>query len=314
MSKKIQTATKKTQIVAIDLGNFNVKTSNGEIFEAKWSLKCDKLLSEVAKDKIKTVEYEGKKYYIGQGDFDTHSEKSTKDTLPLFLYALSKLVKSNAQDVRVVVGLPISQLGLKDNLIKKFTGSFSFTADGTKRTVTVSEVRVFPECVGANYSIPDSVPLDYILLDLGGLSANKALFHGGEYAGSDTTPTGILNIIQEMANAINSDHGTKLNTAQMYQKLKDNRLWTAKSGDIDLDAYREAYFMPYVKEVMDSLEDIEGLNTPIYVLGGAVEMLRPYIDKYLKANPNRYKVFFLEDGIYYNVRGFLEVGKLTWNK
>lgn len=305
---------KKMQIVAIDLGNFNVKTSNGEIFEAKWSLKCDKLLAEVAKDKIKTVEYEGKKYYIGQGDFDTHSEKSTKNTLPLFLYALSKLVKSNAQDVRVVVGLPISQLGQKETVIKNFTGSFSFTADGTKRTINVTEVRVFPECVGANYSIPDSVPLDYILLDLGGLSANKALFHGGEYAGSDTTPTGILNCIQDIASAVNSDNSTKLNTAQMYQKLKDNRLWTAKKGDVNLDEYREAYFVPYVKDVMDSLEaeHIEGLNTPIYVIGGAVEMLKPYIERYLKSNPGRYQVHFLDNGIYYNVKGFLEVGKMTW--
>lgn len=303
---------KKMQIVAIDLGNFNVKTSNKEIFRATWSLKCDKLLSEVAKDKIKTVEYDGKKYYIERGDFDTHSEKSTKDTLPLFLYALSRLVKTNVSEVKVVIGLPINQLENKETLIKKFTGEFTFKADDTLRTVKVSEVRVFPECVGANFSIPDSVPLDYILLDLGGLSANKALFHDGEYAGSATEPTGVLNLIEEMANIVNSDHGTKLNTAQMYQKLKDNRLWTAKSGDIDLEQYRETYFIPYVKDVMDSLESIEGLNTPIYVLGGASEMLRPYIETYLKQNPNRYHVTFLDNAIYYNVLGFLEVGKATW--
>lgn len=305
---------KKTQVIAIDLGNFNVKTSNGEIFESKWSLKCDKLLSEIAKDKVKTVEHEGVKYYIGQGDFDTHSEKSTKDTLPLFLYALSKLVKSNASDVKVVVGLPISQLSQKETLIKKFTGSFTFIADGTKRTITVTEVRVFPECVGANYSIPDSVPLDYLLVDFGGLSANKALFQGGEYADADATSTGILNVIQDIANEINSEYNTKLNATQMYQKLKDNRLWTKKSGDVDLDIYRNKYFSPYVKYVMDSLESLQGLNTPIYVIGGAADMLRPYIEKYLKKYPDRYEVHFLDNGIFYNVKGFLEVGKLTWNK
>lgn len=314
MSKKVQAASKKVQIVAIDLGNFNVKTSNKEIFRATWSLKADKLKEQIARETLKTIEYEGKKYYIGEGDFDTHSEKSTKDTLPLFLYALSRMVKTNVSEVKAVIGLPINQLDKKESLIKRFTGTFTFTADGTIRTVNVSEIRVFPECVGANYSIPDSIPLDYILLDLGGLSANKALFHDGEYAGAATEPTGVLNLIEEMANAINADHGTKLNTAQMYQKLKDNRLWTPKSGDVNLDEYRETYFMPYVKDVMDSLEALEGLNTPIYILGGAAEMLRPWIEKYLKQNPNRYAVTFLEDGIYYNVLGFKKVGELTWQK
>lgn len=316
--KRRQTHMGKTQIVGIDLGNFNVKTSNKEMFRATWSLKADKLKATLPagnkRTSIKTLEYMNKKYYIEQGEFDTHSEKSSKDTLPLYLYALSTMVKKNVTEVKAVVGLPIIQLETKDELVKKFKGSFTFKADGTLRTINVTDVRVFPECVAANYSIPNSVKMDYILLDLGGLSANKVLFHDGEYEKSDTEPTGILNLIEQIASAVNSDHILKLTTSQMYRHLDKNNLWTPKTGQIDLEPYREMYFDPYVKDVMDSLEALEGLNTPIYILGGAATMLKPYIDKYQAKNKGRYQVNYLDDAIFYNAIGFERVGKMTWPK
>ena len=307
----------KVQIVGIDLGNFNVKTSNKEIFKATYETKIDKGAEFLSKtgggNSLKTLEYNSVTYYIDRGDFDTHSTKSSKDTLPLFLYALSKVVKKTTKDVKVVLGLPLHQLDDKDIVIKKFKGTFTFKADGTIRTINVLDVRVFPECVGANYSIPDTVPLDYILMDFGGLSTNKVLFQDSEYVMSSAEPIGILNLVDEVADLINQDHRTKLNTAKAYNVIMKDSLFIPSLGNISVKKYVDKVFSPYVKSVLDSLESLDGLNTPIYVIGGASSLFKPYIMEYLKQNEGRYYITFLDDAIFYNALGFLEVGKLTWN-
>ncbi|WP_070000024.1 ParM/StbA family protein [Cellulosilyticum sp. I15G10I2] len=295
--------------IAIDLGNFNVKTSNKTIFRATCTPKKDGTTGGIDK----TIEYKGIKYYIEKGEFDTEFSKSRKEVLPLFLYALGKTVPENLKVINVVVGLPINQVSNRDELIEKLEGNFTFKIGGADRHIIVKEVKVAPECAGASLAIPEDVPqIEYILLDVGGLSGNMALFQDGLYVKGGSIPKGILNLVADITSAVNADYRLNLTTTQMYRKLVNDHLQNSQ-GKIDLEPYRITHFIPYVEEIFKTLtQQYEGLTTPIYVLGGGLDLLKPYVTQYLKQH-SEYKMQVFNDNMFLNVKGFEKLGdQIEW--
>lgn len=303
---KLKTA---AETIGIDLGNFNVKTSNKVLFRATYTTEAEGHVTGTEK----TIEFNDETYYIEKGEFDLQTNKSAKDTLPLFLYALAQATKKTTKEVNVVLGIPVDQLKDKEQMAARFKKEFTFKVNGQTRNIKVKNVLCFPECVGASFAIADNVPkFEYILLDLGGLISNIALFQDNKHAKSGSIPSGTLSLISSITKEINKEHGLNKTPTQMFRYLVNDHLETVK-GKIDLEPYRKKYFIPYVKQVFTKLEnEYEGLTTPIYVLGGGLEMLKPYIVEYLKQDP-RFRMSPFNDAIFLNALGFKVIGdNMKW--
>ena len=308
-TEKINKLKTQAETIGIDLGNFNVKTSNKVLFRATYTTEAEGYVTGTEK----TIEFDDETYYIEKGEFDLKTKKSSKETLPLFLYALAQATKKTTKEVNVVLGIPVDQLKDKEEMQSRFKKEFTFKVNGQTRNIKVRNVLCFPECVGASFAIADNVPkFEYVLLDLGGLISNIALFQDGKHVKSGSIPSGTLSLISSITKEINKEHGLNKTPTQMFRYLVNNHLETV-NGKIDLEPYRKKFFIPYVKNVFTKLEnEYEGLTTPIYVLGGGLEMLKPYIIEYLKKDP-RFKMSPFNDAIFLNALGFKVIGdNMQW--
>lgn len=289
-----------SKIFGIDLGNYNIKTSEGLIFKATYS-------TEINNDPLNTAEYvelNGTKYYISKGGFDTEFNKADKDTLPLFLYALSKITTEPVVDV--VLGLPIDQFRAnKERIEKKFKGKFSFLLNGSPKTIEVKRVKCFPECIGAFYSLDDIEDDDFILVDIGGRTTNIALFVDGEHEKSNSIPNGAFNILTNFKNIMNTSHTLGLSIEDAERHIRKNEL-IVKGEQVDmspLDELKEAY----ISELFRVLKMEYPIDTfKIVFTGGGSSLV------YDKIATMPYRTGKTEEYLCANAIGFKRVGELTW--
>lgn len=287
-------------ILGIDLGNFNIKTSTGLTFKAIYSLEDS---PDILKDSP-TIEWQGTKYYISKGTFDTELNKSKKDTMPLYLYALAMSTKVDVLDV--VVGLPINQF--KENkaeMEKKYKGTFEFKVNGKLRSITVKRVKCFPECIGAFYSLDTTYDeQDFILVDVGGRTTNIALFQDGEHVTSTSLAHGMLNILDKVRKSLNEEHTLDLTIEDAERILTKGLI--VDGEDADLKVKDEE-----IEKLLDAVFNELKLNFPyrttqIVVCGGGSKYV------YNALNERHFKVGMIEDYLFANAIGFKTVGEAIW--
>ena len=94
-------------ILGDDLGNWSVKTSEGDIFPSRYTV-AENILGATGD----VLEYEGIKYYLAEGKLENNYDKANKETnIILLLYSLAMQRESY---FKVVVGLPA--LAYKTNI------------------------------------------------------------------------------------------------------------------------------------------------------------------------------------------------------
>lgn len=290
------------KLLGVDMGNYNIKTSDNVIFQATYS--CESNKNDLTSEEILT--YNGKTYYIGSGQFDTELNKSTKDTLPLFLYALGKSTDANV--IKVVLGLPVNQFteSNKERMIKKFTGKFNFKLNGEERTIHVPEVKVFMEGVGAYYSISGADDKEIILVDIGGRTTNFAHFYRGKHKQSSSIASGVFNVLDNVKDKLNEDYGLDLDRERAADIIKDMYL-EVDEKQVDLS------FVTNIKqEVIDSIINELKLNyptklaTPVLIGGGSELIYKQFVQK-MRAST-------LNNPVFANAQGFKEVADIVFSE
>ena len=83
-----------------DLGSFNLKFNSGGIYENRFSLDNDRDIFG-----FDTIEYEGNKYFFGQGHFNMEGLKTNKDILIPLLFGLGK--EGVAGNINIILHLPL---------------------------------------------------------------------------------------------------------------------------------------------------------------------------------------------------------------
>ena len=131
-------------ILGIDLGNWNIKTSEGDIFPSRYTI-VENILGATGD----VFEYEGIKYYMREGKLENNYDKANKETnLILFLYSLA-LQKDRY--FKVVVGLPAlayktNRESFKDKLLNKKIHDVIINKQPKK--IIIEDLVVFPEGAG----------------------------------------------------------------------------------------------------------------------------------------------------------------------
>ncbi|MCY6372487.1 ParM/StbA family protein [Clostridium ganghwense] len=291
-------------LIGIDLGNYGVKTSERVSFLSKIS-DVENFTGE------NEVIYEGRKLYVGEGEFSTDWNKSMKgSTLPLLFTSLAKSSKENI--FQVVLGLPIQQY--KQNkekfkeLIEENRGK-TLIIDGKSRDIIISNIEIAPEGASAYYNLSienkkliGNKPLT--IVDIGGRTTDVCLFKDKKIKGFKTIPVGMLNIYTDIVTEVNSRFTESFKLEEGESILKDGLFLYGEQQNMSfIKPILQRHFNSIYKELQLNFEISKGY---VLLTGGGSLTLR-------RAFQNRLKNLIVSnDPVYDNVIGFKKVGEQLW--
>lgn len=286
----------------IDVGNYSLKEYPGTNIKSLVSMEENILGSKIH------LEYEGKHYFIGEGNFETELNKSNKENfLPLLLTGIA--INSTKNDVfqSVVVGLPINQYknnkqSLENLVLTNKVKEIKF--NGESRKIIISDFKVYPEAIGAYYSF--NTQEDVIIVDLGGRTSDIAYIVNKKVVTSSTVAVGTLSIYKDIADKLNSTYGLDLGL-QEAERIIEKGYLELDGLKVDLSFITDILKRNFMK-INDDLTMKYPIRTEKIILVGGGHTL------FSKAFKNRYENSSVaENPIYANSQGFLKVANKLWN-
>lgn len=295
------------ETIGVDYGNCNLKTSEGIIFPSKVKV------SENLFNADCEVIFEGKKYIVGEGEYDTTLDKTEKENfLPVVCAALGLSTRENI--IKVVLGLPINQFkSKKEQLLETISNNkvLKFILNGDQREIIIEEATVYPEGIATYYSLgsllrQDLKDKEIIILDIGGRTTDIALLKSGKRAISKSTSlnVGMINIYSDLVNEINEKFtlGVTIEDAEGIIK---------KGLEVDGEKIDTSFMKDIIKNNIDKVFKELNINypvrtSPILVTGGGGEA-------FFKSIKKRYPTAILvEDYMFSNAKGLKKVGEKLW--
>lgn len=295
--------------LGIDIGNYQVKTSEGIIFDSKITP-----ATEFGTDKDRLF-YDGNEYFVGEGEFETEYRKFDKaNFIPLLLTAIYKSSREN--DIDLALGLPISQFKnkkIKQDLITMLAGrSFVFELNDCTRFVTINSVQIFPEGIsGFLYLMQTDLNLrslvgrrDAVLIDVGGATTDIALIVNNSAKQPTSIAKGTINVYDIIEKELSEKYyDAKIQKEKIQHYLDYGFYYKGQKQDISFAINKTVKIF---KEVYSELK----MNYPIYteaviVMGGGAKIfgeafsstipdiiVRDDIEKDVFANAKAYKMLF----------------------
>lgn len=291
------------EILGLDLGTYNTKTSTEFICRSVYS---ENTMFNIRNKNI--IEYNEIRYQVGVGKLDTEIVKANrKNQIPLFLYAVGNSV-ANGEKVKLIMGLPQFQLE-NDEQVKQikemYVGKFDFKMSGENRNFEVLDITIFPEGMGAYYTIDQDLSnKDVILIDIGGSTFNVLLFKNNEFIKAKSLPFGSMNLASDMLARILSEHGGRHNIDDVANYIQRGRV--GKTNDTML--YKLDLARPYINELISLLTlEFPKNDADYYISGGGVTMFSEAIIEQLGDD-----VRLIGDYLFANAMGFKMIGDVLY--
>jgi plasmid segregation protein ParM len=285
----------------IDVGNYSLKEFPNINIKSLVTTEENMLGSKLA------LEYEGSKYYIGEGTFETELNKSAKDNfLPLLLTALGFNSNKDSVFQQVVCGLPINQYKSNKDTLEELVLSKrvrEIKLNDEYRKIIVTDFKVYPEGVGAYYSLNTSD--DVIIVDIGGRTTEIAYIVDKKLKASSTVAIGTINIYKDIADKLNGIYTLDLDM------LAAERILAKGYFEIDGNRTDLSFITDILKKNFSKINDDLIMKFPvrtekIILVGGGYKLFE-------RAFKNRYKNSFVADNpIYANSIGFRKVADMLW--
>ena len=286
-------------ILGIDVGNYSLKTSSNISVKSLVSTEENILGSKLI------LEYDNQKFIIGEGNFETELNKSTKENFLPLLYTGIALSSEDTFN-QIVVGLPINQYktnrGQLEQLVQE-NKMKTLKVNGKLREIVISDFKVYPEGIGAYYSFNSKE--DVIIIDIGGRTTDIAYISDKKHQLSDTVAVGTLNIYKEVATKLNSEYSLDLDV-QKVDRITERGTLKVDNKDVDLrfitGILKNNFFK--IKEALDF--NFPARTEKIILVGGGAKL-------FVKAFKKRYEnCEIAEETVFANALGFRKVGEKLW--
>lgn len=280
-------------ILAVDLGNYNIKTSAGVIFESRYQ--------EVEKEDFDNdlLELDGRFYRMESGNFENEFNKAKKNFIPNLLYAIAKSTEDDEVKVDLVLGVPASNLGITENFRNELVGKeFKFTLFGEKKVIKINKVATVAEGLSSFYTLPkEERQKDIVLLDIGGRTINVCTFTNGKCITKFTTPGGMIDLYSE----IQEDYNKTGYNADVEEIIR-----LIKNGTIDSSKAKQKF----VKDKLNKIRlKVPNFSTyKIYLAGGGSLELQDALRENLE------NINYVPDTIFSNAKGNKIIAKAKWGK
>ena len=284
----------------IDIGNYSIKEYPGTNIKSLISTEDNILGSKL------TLEYEGKTYYIGEGNFETELNKSKKDNfLPLLLTSIALNSPGNASQ-EIICGLPINQFKTnKDHLEKMILSDRvrEIKLNGETKRIVINKFEVYPEALGAYYSL--NVTDDVIIIDIGGRTSDIVYIVNNKPKIFSTVAVGTLNIYKDVADRLNSLYSLDLDI-QGAERIIEKGYLEIDGEYTDLNFIKDILKHNFMKINDDLTLKFPIRSEKIIIVGGGNKL-------FYKAFKNRYINSFVADNpIFANSIGFQRVADMKW--
>lgn len=280
-------------ILAVDLGNYNIKTSEGIIFESRFQ--------DVEKEDFDTdlLKLNDRFYKMESGNFENEFNKAKRHYLPNLLYAISKSIDGDKLEVDLVLGIPASNLGISNDLKCDLENKvFNFKVLGEEKEIKINRVATVAEGLSSFYTLKkEERAKDVLILDIGGRTINVCTFSKGKNIMKFTQPKGMIDlygIVQERYNK-------KGNNADVEEiiRLLDNSI-------INCNDEKQVF----VKEQINKIKlKISNFSTyKIWVTGGGS------LDLQEALRDNVGEINYIADSLFSNVKGNKNIAQAKWGE
>lgn len=280
-------------IIAVDLGNYNIKTCEGIIFESRYQ--------EVEKEDFDTdlLELENKFYRMESGDFENEFNKAKKNFIPNLLYAISKSCDVDNIETDLVLGVPASNLGISEELKEKLLNkSFNFNLFEVTKNIKINKVATVAEGLSSFYTLPkEERTKDLVILDIGGRTWNICVSSGGKCIMKFTVPGGMIDLYSE----IQEDYNKLGNNADVEEIIR-----LIKNDTIDASKAKERF----VKDKLNKVR-LKVPNFSTYKIWGAGG---GSLDLQDALRENLGNINFVPDPLFSNVKGNKLIAEAKWGK
>ena len=279
----------KTHI--LDLGNSNIKLEDETSFISSFK-EYDK--SDESEQNI--LEYNDKKYAMEKlSDFDGEFNKTKKDYIPNLLWGLDKLGIQDGESIRLVLMLPVGNLGqadkFKDNLVDK---PFKFKTDSEK-TIVIKEVVIIGEGIASYYSLDKNLrEEDLVIIDLGGRTTNVVEYSNKKIVNKDTINIGMIDFYDQIKVEYNNLEGQNVETFEVQHYINKNV--------IPSYSYVEEKFVAQLINKINVKFNL-GLGKKVIFTGGGAITLKNSIQKYNS------DYMFVIDGLFSNIKGCCKLAR-----
>ena len=270
--------------LGLDIGNYQVKTSEGVIFDSKittekyFGSKADKLIIE------------NKTYYIGEGNFEIEARKFDKENyIPLMIAAICK--STSEEIIDLAIGLPIIQFKdkfVRIELINMLQGkTFNITWNNIPMTKMIRSVQVFPEGVAGFLYLKQSGQLnqvgtrDSIIIDIGGKTTDIALIKDNKATIPTSVNIGTIDIYYAIAKALREKYyDAKIDVEKIQDYLDKGFYYKGELQDISFAINTTKVLF---KQIYDELKINYSIETDaVVVMGGGAKILGSIFKKNIK--------------------------------
>jgi plasmid segregation protein ParM len=287
----------------IDIGNYSAKEFPSTNIKSLVTSEENLLGSKFS------IEYENKKYYIGEGAFETELNKANKDNfLPLLLTCIALNSSKENAFSQVVCGLPINQYKankdiLEELVLKKRVREVKLNNEIDYRKIIITDFAVYPEGIGAYYSL--NTPDDVIIVDIGGRTTDIAYIVDKKLKASATIAVGTINIYKDIADELNSLHTLDLDIPAA-ERILNKGYFEIDGGRVDLSFVTDILKRNFAKINDDLTMKFPVRTEKIVLVGGGYKLFE-------RAFKNRYSNSYVADNpIYANSIGFRKVADMLW--
>ena len=261
--------------IGIDIGNYQIKTSENIIFDSK--VTTEKFFGTDA-DKLTLS---NKTYYLGEGNLEIEARKFDKENfLPLLLGAICK--STDADTIDLALGLPIIQFKDKETrteLINMLQGnSYKVVYNNISSTKFIRSVQVFPEGISGylylkNQGLLNDVGYrDAILIDVGGKTTDIALIKNNKATLPTSVNVGTIDIYYSIAKALRERYyDAKIDVEKIQDYLDKGFYYKGEKQDITFAINTTKVLF---KQIYDELKINYSIETEaVVVMGGGAKIL-----------------------------------------
>lgn len=257
-------------------------------------------------DKI-LFEMDDQKWIIGErGNYSTDLMKSHHHNTTILILTAIGLTYPNDERIYtdIVTGLPIGLYSSQKQLMKNlFQDTFNeIMINGKRKYIKVTKAEIFPEAAGAFYSQNDYE--DALIIDVGGLSVDTALFKGKKLIKYSTYSMGIMKLYSKIANKINSEYDLSKTEWDIEDLLKEGLFIYGTKVDMGIGEI----VLEHCKEIIERLSleyDLKSIRN-ILITGGPAEWIKQYFANYIP------QIRTMQNNQFANAIGYKNIGQVLF--